>query len=123
MSKLDDRSNRMEEILQGKFIRRALQDTARTIDQIQAKNMSGFKQDFWKNRTFIVSDGELTHKHSTRQRFLDMRTRANSSGNKQKKKSRVVHNKIIFGTYNYLVRELAFGFTDAVKEELRTIDD
>lgn len=123
MSILKERADKMEEILQGRFIRRALQDTARSIDKIQSKNMSGFKQDFWNNRSFTVNDGIMIHKHDKRQRFLDMRRRTNKDGSKNPKKSRVVHNKIIYGTYNYLVRELANGFTEAVKQELRTIDD
>ena len=123
MSLLQNRSNRTEEILQGKFIRKTLDETGKEIERIQRKVTNGFKSDFWNNATFTVTEDSLVHQHDKRQRFLDMRTRATKTGSKKKKKSRVIHNRVIFGQYNMLIRELTFGYTDAVKDELRQLAD
>lgn len=123
MSILEDRKKRSEEILQGKFIRRVLNETAKEIDKSQSRTMSGFRSTFWNNRRFNISSNQLSLQHDKRIRFLDMKNRIRRDGTSQRKKSRVVHNRIIYGKYNNLVRELSFGYTDAVKEELRSLED
>jgi hypothetical protein len=123
MNLLQRRYNRAEEILQGKFIRKKLQETSRDIQQLQDKQMSSFSSDFWNNRQFKVSDGQLVHTHDKRQRFVDMKTRTDKDGNRKRKKSYAVHNRIIWGQYNNLTRELAYGYTEAAKEELRQLEN
>ena len=123
MNVLQNRTNRAEEILQGKFIKKALEETGKDIQKLQDKQMNSFNSDFWNKRTYTVSDGTLVHKHDKRQRFVDMKTRTNSKGTKSKKKSYAVHNRIIWGQYNNLTRELAYGYTEAVKDELRQLND
>lgn len=123
MGILQDRAKRTEEIMQGKFIHSKLQETAKEINELQTKAMSGFKSEFWNDRSFSVSGGKLVHQHHKAQRFLDMKTHTGKDGNRQRKKSRVVHNKIIWGKYNYLVRELAFGYTEAVIEDLKKLEE
>lgn len=123
MGILQDREKRSEEIRQGRFIHSRLEETAKEINKLQQKAMSGFKSEFWNNRTFSVSGGKLVHQHHKAQRFLDMKSHTGKDGNRQRKKSRVVHNKIIWGKYNYLVRELAFGYSEAVKEEFSNMED
>ncbi|WP_298119288.1 hypothetical protein [Flavobacterium sp.] len=123
MNVLEKRQNRSEEILQGKFIRKVLEETSRDIQKAQNQRMSSFRSEFWNNRQYKVSDGQLVHMHDKRQRFVDMRTRADNKGNKNKKKSYVVHNRIIWGQYNNLTRDLAYGYTDAVKDELRKLEE
>ncbi len=85
--------------------------------------MSSFKSSFWNNREFSVSNGKLTYTHDKKHRYLDMRTRAKKDGTKSRKKSRSIHNKIIWGEYNYLTRELAYGYTDAIKNELKNLEE
>ncbi|WP_445458439.1 hypothetical protein [Flavobacterium sp. HNIBRBA15423] len=122
MSVLQNRSNRAEEILQGRFIQKKMEETSREIQKTQDQTMSSFKSSFWNDRTFSVSNGELTYKHDKRNRFVDMRTRTSKNGTKQPKKARIVHNKIIWGQYNFLVRELAFGYTEAAKNEIKSLE-
>ena len=123
MNILQERQKRAEEILQGKFIQRKLEDTSKEIDKLQTQRMANFTSSFWNNRSFTVSDGKLTYKHDKRHRFLDMKNRTRKDGSKTRKKSRAVHNKIIWGQYNYLTRELAYGYTDAIKAEIQSIAD
>lgn len=123
MNVLQNRANRSDEILQGKFIRSKLKEVAQEIDKSQKKAISGFKSSFWHNNVFNVSDNQMTLLHDNRERFVDMRTRLGKSGNRNKKKNHPIHNKIIWSQYNYLTRQLAYGYTEAVKEELRQIKD
>ena len=123
MNVLQERQKRAEEILQGKFITRKLEETSKEIDKLQSQGMSDFRSSFWNNRSFSVSNGKLTYKHDKRHRFVDMKTRMRKDGSKNRKKSRAIHNKIIWGQYNYLTRELAFGYTDAVKSEIQSLEN
>ena len=122
MNVLQERQKRAEEILQGKFIQRKLEETSKEIDRLQTQEMSDFRSSFWNNRSFSVSNGKLTYKHDNRHRFVDMKTRMRKDGSKNRKKSRAIHNKIIWGQYNYLTRELAFGYTDAIKAEIQSLE-
>ena len=122
MNLLQERQKRAEEILQGKFIQRKLEETSKEIDRLQTQEMSDFRSSFWNNRSFSVSNGKLTYKHDKRHRFVDMKTRMRKDGSKNRKKSRSIHNKIIWGQYNYLTRELAYGYTDAIKAEIQSLE-
>ena len=122
MNVLQERQKRAEEILQGKFIQRKLEETSKEIDRLQTQEMSDFRSSFWNNRSFSVSNGKLTYKHDKRHRFVDMKTRMRKDGSKNRKKSRSIHNKIIWGQYNYLTRELAYGYTDAIKAEIQSLE-
>lgn len=122
MSIIENRSKRMDEILQGKFIHKKLEETGREIQKRQDQVMTSFKSSFWNNRIFSISNGVLTYRHDKRNRFVDMRTRTSKNGTKYRKKSKVVHNKIIWGQYNLLVRELSFGYTQTVKEEIKSLE-
>lgn len=123
MNVLQQRQQRADEVLKGKFVQRALEDTSKEIDKLQRQKMSDFRSSFWNNRTFTVNNGRLTYKHDKRHRFVDMKNRTRKDGSKTRKKSRTIHNKIIWGQYNYLTRELAYGYTDAVKAELQSLGD
>ena len=123
MSLLSERNKRTEEVLQGKFIHTKLVETSKEIDKLQRKEMASFKSSFWNDRQFNVANGQLVYKHTKTHRYLDMRTRAKKDGTKTRKKSRSIHNKIIWGEYNYLTRELAYGYTEAIKNDLKKLED
>ena len=58
MNVLQERQKRAEEILQGKFIQRKLEETSKEIDRLQTQEMSDFRSSFWNNRSFSVSNGK-----------------------------------------------------------------
>ncbi len=125
MNVLDKRKDKGNEILKGRFVRKVLQENARDLDQATFKKMKerGFKTpDFFTGRTFSVSDIEMKYEHFAKHRFVDMRTRE-TKGTRKKKKSHPIHNRIVWGHYNNVVRELAFGFTQEIKNELSKIGD
>lgn len=125
MPLIQSRENLSDQILQGRFIRRVLQDTSKDIDKAQRKYMSGRgfeNNDWYSGRGFTVAENTLGYTHLKKHRFVDMKTRTSKNGRKNKK-SHPVHNKIIWGHYNNIIKELHFGFTHAVKEELRNLQE
>jgi DNA-binding cell septation regulator SpoVG len=117
MNLIETRRENHEDIIKGRFIRKVLTETSQDIDKAQREKMSSFRSGFWKNRTFTVTDTNMIYSHLKQHRFVDMRSRKTKEG-KKKKKSHPIHNRIIMGHYNNIVKEMKFGFTDAVKESL-----
>jgi DNA-binding cell septation regulator SpoVG len=122
MNLIETRRENHEDIIKGRFIRKVLTETSQDIDKAQREKMSSFRSGFWKNRTFTVTDTNMIYSHLKQHRFVDMRSRKTKEG-KKKKKSHPIHNRIIMGHYNNIVKEMKFGFTDAVKEELRKMEN
>lgn len=125
MDLLENRENLSDQILQGRFIRRVMQDVSKDIDQAQRKYMSsrGFENNDWfSDRGFIVTENGLDYTHLKKHRFVDMKTRNTKKG-KVRKKPHPIHNRIIWGHYNNIIKELHFGFTNAIKEELRNLEE
>lgn len=112
------------EILKGRFIKRVFSETSVDIEKAVSKEITSreFESAEWGDRSFTVSDSALSYQHLGRHRFVDMKTRNTKQG-KKRKKNHPIHNRIIFGHYNNIVRELKYGFTEAVKEELKSIED
>ena len=125
MTPIQSRENLSDQILEGRFIRRVLQDTSKDIDQAQRAYISGrgFENNDWNSkRGFTVTQNEMGYTHLKKHRFVDMKTRTSKKG-KNRKKSHPIHNKIIWGHYNNVIKELHFGFTNAVQEELRNLEE
>lgn len=112
-------------VLEGRFIRKVLGEASKDIDQAQRKYMSsrGFENNDWYNaRGFSVSDTTMDYTHLKKHRFVDMKYRNTKKG-KVKRKAHPIHNKIIYGHYNNIVKELHFGFVESVKQEMRKMGD
>jgi len=121
----ESRENLSQQILERRFIRRVLKDTSKDIDKGQSKYMSGRgfeNNDWYSGRSFQVTENELGYTHLKKHRFNDMKFRTSKKG-KNRRKSHPIHNKIIWGHYNNVIKELHFGFTNAVKEELRKLEE
>jgi hypothetical protein len=115
-------------ILEDRFIRRVLADTAKDIYNAQRIQMSnrGFQNPDWlTSRSSSVKDTTMELLHLKKHRFVDMKFRETRSGRIRKKTSKVhpIHNKIIWGHYNNVIKELHYGFTESVKEEMRKLAD
>ena len=125
MTPIQSRENLSDQILERRFIRRVLQDTSKDIDHAQRAYISGrgFENNDWNSkRGFTVTQNEMGYTHLKKHRFVDMKTRTSKNG-KVRKKSHPIHNKIIWGHYNNVIKELHFGFTNAIKEELRNLEE
>jgi hypothetical protein len=119
----------VDEIMEGRFIKRVLQDTSKDIDQVQVKYMTthGFENpDWYSARSFNATESALEFAQKIKGRFVDMKKIMKGRGEnkkQQRKKNHPIYNKVMYGHYNNVVRELKFGYTDAIKEEMRKLED
>jgi len=111
-----------EAVLKGQFVKMVLEENARDIDNAIQQKTAGFNSLFWKDRNFSVKGTTLEYSHRKEFRFLDMKTRKTKSGIINKKHYSI-HNKPIFGHLNNIIRELHFGFTEAIKQEISQLDN
>lgn len=109
-----------DQLLQERFIQRILSEEAENIkiEQSKAMRSRGFSQEDWyADRAYKVNDTVLQFEHLKKHRFVDMKTRVTKQGVK-KKVSHPIHNRIIFGHANNIVRRLSFEYTDRMKKTL-----
>lgn len=107
-------------ILQERFIQQVLSEEAQEINEEMLKVMAsrGFTDSkLLGDRSFNVNNGVLSYTHLKRHRFIDMNSRTTKSGT-IKKVSHPIHNRILFGFANNIVRRLSFEFTDRTKRLL-----
>jgi hypothetical protein len=125
MSLRQNRNDTSRAILEGRFIRETLQKESQELNQRidQTITAGGYSSDFWKKKNFAVigSGNNLEYRHTKKHRFVDMRSRETKQG-KIKKKSSNTHNRKIYGSLNNIIRELSFGFTDAVIAEMKQLE-
>jgi len=121
MSVLEDRKRRATAIAEGKFISKVLQEEAKDLDVDIKERMSSFSSAFWAQRNFSENNNVLTYTTQKVHRFHDMKTRQTNNGVIKKKRTEI-HNKPIFGHLNNIVRELSYGFTEAVKAQFKELE-
>lgn len=109
-----------DKLIEKRFIKSSLEKTAKKIKDDVYKKTSSFRSSFWNANRFSSSEDTMVYNHSIINRFVDMRTRI-KQGAKVKKKSHVVHNRIVMGNYSGLVKELSFGFTEEIKQKFRNM--
>lgn len=120
-------AHRDKGILERKFVRQVLAEEGANLVQAHRKaiqsNLERHTGDTFSAVRHRVehtgtAQGVLTVKHLKRQRFLDMKS-LSRDGKPIKTRSYKVHNSIIFGHLNNVIRQLSFGFTEAVREKLK----
>ncbi|MFL9844754.1 hypothetical protein [Flavobacterium rhizosphaerae] len=114
----------LDEILEGRFIRRVLTDYSNDVNlaQVQYIGSHNFSNADWiSDRTFDVQENALQYSQKLKHRFVDMKFIGQGEA-RHKKKAHPIYNRIMWGHYNNIVRELAYGFTEAVKEDLRKLE-
>ena len=115
-------------IAEGRFIAKVLRETSLDIDAEINKRMNAaaFKSAFWQDKAYEVKPdgdgGKLQYRHKKQHRFVDMKKRKTKTGS-VRKKSYPIHNKVIFGYLNSIAYKLAYGFSDAVMQEMLTLED
>lgn len=122
MNLLEERRKTSEAIAKGQFVTHVLEKNAKEIETETAQRMASFDSPFWAMRSFEVSDNEMVYTNLKQHRFVDMKTRQTADG-VARKKHYAIHNKPIFGHLNNIVRELMYGFTDAVKSKFQSLQE
>jgi len=121
---MTDQEKHLNEVLEGRFIKRVMSEESQDINLAQIKYMDshGFSNQDWRTgRSFVASETALEYSQLLKVRFVDMKS-ISAGMAKHKKKSHPIHNRIVYGHYNNIIREMKYGFTDAVKEELRQLE-
>lgn len=125
MNLLEKRRDNADLILKGRFIRTVLQDQSKSMKDAQTKIMTerGFKTpQFFNRRRFEINEDKMTMEILTIHRFVDIRTRQTKTG-VIKKKSHPIYNRIVFGHIPNIVRQISYGYSDAVIEEMKKLED
>lgn len=125
MNLLEKRKDNARLVLEGRFIKKVLTEQSEAMLEAQTKEMNakGFKtQAFFSNRSFTASDDVSRLKFLTVHRFVDIKTRKTKRG-VIKKKSHPIYNRIMWGHLPNIVRQLAYGFTDTVIDEMKKLED
>ena len=124
MNRLEKRSGAQDaKVLEQRYIRQVLQEEGQNIRKEQTKRMSGAgfsSRELYASRSISVSDTVLTYEHLAKHRFIDMKRRR-TKGGVIKKKNYPIHNRILFGHANNVVRRVSFGFTEDVKAKMANI--
>lgn len=125
MSLRNKRNETADAILEGRFIRNVLDKEGKELNQRidQSITAGNFTSDFWKQKSFgVIGNGNnLEFRHKKQHRFADMKTRETKEG-KIRKKTTMTHNRKVYGSLNNIIRELSFGFTDAVIAEMKSLE-
>lgn len=122
MSLLDERKKTADAIAKGRFVAHVLGEASDDLDQDIKERSNSFTSAFWKQRNFAVKDTTLTYTTLLQHRFVDMKTRQTANGTIKKKRHQI-HNAPIYGHLNNIVRELSFGFTDAIKANFMKLEN
>ena len=125
MSLRQKRNQISDDVTKGKFISNVLKEEGTEINLAIDKSMasSGFTSTFWNDKSFTVKNNNtLEYRHKKQHRFVDMKTRKTNQGSIRKKRH-VIHDKIIYGHLNNIARQLSFGYTQAVIDDIKKIEN
>lgn len=101
------------------FAERTLKSHATQLKKTQDNAMKGFREDFWRQRTYVSSDISLKYTHNMINRFVDMKRRTVRGRKIRNNNHAVVHNKFIMGHFNGIKGDLTYGLTEDVKNKMR----
>ena len=125
MNRLDRRARSQENlILEKRYIRTVLREEGQDILREQTRKMSraGFKsRELFADRKIDATDTVVSYEHLKRHRFIDMKRRRTPTG-VIPKKNYPIHNRILYGYANNIVRRISFGFTEGTREIMRGIE-
>lgn len=116
MSATDTLQNRNKSIIERRYISNTLEETGDFIDTSQQRLFNNFNfnsNDIRSKRSFIVTNDTLEFTHLLKERFIDMKRL-----NGRDKKRYPIHNTVVIGYYNRLIRKLHFGLTQDVRASI-----
>lgn len=123
MNLIELRRDNADHILRKKFIKRTLTTEGQSILKAQKDRMNeaNFTNPNFNKTKLDVSDFQATFTFVKLHRFVDMKSRKTKRGI-IKKQAYPIYNKIIFGHLNNIIKEISFGYTDAVIEEMKKLE-
>lgn len=120
MNLIGERASQNEGMIMAAFQRRILKKHADKISQKQDGAMPNFKDSSNANRTFEVDDDSLIYRHKGLLRMVEIKRLTIPKGTKKYKRAKTypVHNRIIMGHFGQIGRDLTFGFSDQIRDEI-----
>mgnify|MGYP006909111599 CR=1 FL=1 len=126
MTRLEKRNGSQDNlVLEKRYIRTVLREEGQDILREQTRTMSRASfsnRELFSKRKMDVTNTILSYEHLARHRFIDMKRRRTQKG-VINKKNYPIHNRILFGYLNNIIKRLHFGFTDSTREIMRHIED
>ncbi|KNB60978.1 hypothetical protein [Chryseobacterium sp. Hurlbut01] len=109
-----------EKLIVSAFNRRVLKQHAEKMQKTQNANVPVFSDSSLDFRNIATNDDSLIYRHKGIMRMIDMKrlTRPFTTQKYNRKPVYNVHNRIIMGHYAGLSKDLTFGLTDAVRQEI-----
>lgn len=117
-------SRNLEEVLKGRFAKQVFTEEGDDLkkeirNKMRSRNFSS--PDFFGEIRTIASEESLVYEHLLKHRFVDMKFHKYGK-NRVKRKNHQIHNRMLYGKANNLIYRLSYGFTESVKEQLKTVD-
>ena len=107
-----------------RFVQDTLQKEGRKMIELQTaqidKVLNVRTGNLLRSRTVRTGNGILTFTHPIYERYLDIPERTASG---RKKKSRRIHNRYTFGTFQSIARRLMYGYTEEVKNLYKKMEN
>lgn len=117
------------ELIKKRFVGQVLREQAKEMLRLQEatlrKKLKFHTGVLMERRSITVSDGNetmdgrLSFQHVDYERFLDIRFRVKTKTGGYKTRNLRIHNRFVIGCYYSIARNLMFGFTEQIKENLR----
>ena len=120
MDLVGQRKENGEKLILAAFQRRMLQKHADKINEKQNAKMPKFSDSSNASRTFTVDDDTMIYQHKGLLRMVEMKrlTKPRKTEKYKRKKTYDIHNRIIMGHFGQLGRDLTFGLSDSIRDEI-----
>jgi hypothetical protein len=76
----------------------------------------------FSERRLDATATSLTYTHLGAHRFIDMKSRTLKDGERIRKKAYPIHNARLYSHATFMIQELSFGYTAAMREHLAGVD-
>ncbi|WP_407402223.1 hypothetical protein [Chryseobacterium sp.] len=109
-----------EKLIVSAFQKRVLQQHGDKMQKTQNENVPRFRKKSLDFRNIVTNEDSLIYRHKGVMRMVDMKrlTKPLKTDKYTRKKTYNIHNRILMGHYSGLSKDLTFGLTAAVREDI-----
>lgn len=109
-----------EKLIVSAFQKRVLKQHADKMKKTQNENVPKFRNTSLDFRNIVTDEDSLIYRHKGIMRMVDMKrlTKPLRTEKYKRKITYNMHNRIIMGHYSGLSKDLTFGLSDAVRQDI-----
>lgn len=109
-----------EKLIVAAFQKRVLRQHADKMQKTQNANVPKFSDTSLDFRNIVTNEDSLIYRHKGIMRMVDMKrlTKPLKTDKYKRKKTYNMHNRIVMGHYSGLSKDLTFGLSDAVRQDI-----